>query len=346
MVIRPDALEKKGGDYIQMISIMKYLKKLGIEVSWTNDLPDNKHIADIIHIFNLQTAKFTYEWVKYAKKNKIPVFLSPIYWKTSPYNSKFFLYLLKSDRWIIKNYFRSYFNWYEKLSKKFKLQRKILKKCDFLILTSFMELNHLEKKFSLKLKNKSGVVYNGIDEEIFPPLKFYEKENFIIQVGAIYPTKNQATTIKSLWDLEIDIFFIGRIEDKNYFNYCKKLVSKRKGKTFFLGELPYESLIPYYQKAKVHILPSFKEVAPLSNLEAGAMGCNIVTTTESCCFEYFGKDAFYCKPFDINGIRESVLRAIKMDFPFELAKKIRNEFTWKNAAIKTLNYYNDFLNNL
>ncbi|MCM8804626.1 MAG: glycosyltransferase family 4 protein [Candidatus Omnitrophica bacterium] len=345
MVNRTDSLEKKGGDTIQMLKTKQYLEKFGIDVFISFQNPPEKKIeVDIIHIFNLQTAKFTYNWVRYAKENNIFCVISPIYWKSNPFTIKAIFSLFKADRWIWKNFIRSPFEPIEnRISEKFKLQKKILKLADIILPNSYLEMEHLENKFKLNIKGKTKIIYNGVDN-FLKDINFDRKEKLIIQVGHIGPTKNQLTTIKALLNFKEDLIFIGRIENQKYFIECKKIANKRKGKTFFIGELSQKDLIYYYQKAKVHILPSFRETPGLVNLEASVIGCNIVTTTEGSTKEYFGDYAWYCKPYDIESIRKATIKALNSPFNIKLREKIFSEFTLEKAAKETIQAYKVLLN--
>ena len=138
---------------------------------------------------------------------------------------------------------------------------------------------------------------------------------------------------------DVPIYFIGRIEDGKYYNVCIKLCKKRKGPTYFYGEIEQKELVNIYLKAKVHVLPSFRETPGLSNLEAGAMGCFLVTTTEGSTKEYFGEHARYVKPFDIKGSKNAVLECLKLNFNNGLREHILSNFTWDKSALKTYKAY-------
>ena len=81
----------------------------------------------------------------------------------------------------------------------------------------------------------------------------------------------------------------------------------------FIDHLPQEELIHYYQKAKVHVLPSWFETCGLSTLEAAAMGCNIVITNKGYASEYFNDHAFYCDPSSPASILDAIYKASNPD---------------------------------
>jgi glycosyltransferase involved in cell wall biosynthesis len=98
-------------------------------------------------------------------------------------------------------------------------------------------------------------------------------------------------------------------------------------------------LLAYYQKAKVHILPSWFETTGLSSLEAAAMGCNVVITDRGDAKEYFGQNAFYCNPSCTNSIYKAVEQASLHRHNKKLQEKILSKYTWQQASLQTLQAY-------
>jgi glycosyltransferase involved in cell wall biosynthesis len=97
--------------------------------------------------------------------------------------------------------------------------------------------------------------------------------------------------------------------------------------------------VRYYERAKVHVLPSWFETTGLSSVEAAVMGCSIVITDKGDTREYFGNEAFYCDPADPKQILSAVEKASKAPFNESLRQKILKQYTWKQAAIQTLKAY-------
>jgi hypothetical protein len=107
----------------------------------------------------------------------------------------------------------------------------------------------------------------------------------------------------------------------------------------FLGEIPHEDLSGLYQRAAVHVLPSYREVMPLVCLEAAAAGCRIVSTVVGGVREYFGERAWYCEPGNPKSIRKAVLAALSAPHTEELKNLVLSQYTWERAAQKTLDGY-------
>jgi glycosyltransferase involved in cell wall biosynthesis len=102
-------------------------------------------------------------------------------------------------------------------------------------------------------------------------------------------------------------------------------------------------LISYYRSAKVHVLPSWFETCGLSSLEAGAMGCNVVVADKGFAREYFGEHAFYCDPGNVASIYGAVHRAATSPLQPALEKRVRNNYTWQQAALQTMKAYQKVL---
>ena len=117
---------------------------------------------------------------------------------------------------------------------------------------------------------------------------------------------------------------------------AKKLLPRN---IIFCGRVPVKTLLEYYGKAKVHVLPSWHETCGLSSLEAAAMGCNIVVTDKGFTREYFGDDAFYCDPGNPESIFQAVERAAQCNSQKQLQQNILKQYTWQQAAANTLDAY-------
>jgi glycosyltransferase involved in cell wall biosynthesis len=187
------------------------------------------------------------------------------------------------------------------------------------------------------------IIPNGINEKLFQPDESSLKQaNLVLCAARIEGIKNQLNLIKALNDTEFKLLLIGDPSPNQvkYYEQCRKIAKRN---IEFIARLSQEKLITYYKKAKVHILPSWFETCGLSSLEAAAMGCNIVITNKGFAGEYFGYDAVYCDP----GSRESIYNAVKQaamsPSQKKLQEKILANFTWRHAAIKTMEAYKDVI---
>jgi hypothetical protein len=134
----------------------------------------------------------------------------------------------------------------------------------------------------------------------------------------------------ALQEVDVPLVFINS-ESKQpaYEELCRNF--PRRGKTIFTGPVSEEMLFSAYRAAKVHALPSWFELPGLVSLEAGWMGCNVVTGSWGTTREYLGEDAFYCEPNDPESIRKSVEEALHRPAVSGLRARIER-WTWDKHA--------------
>jgi len=353
-ISRATLYKVKGGDTIQVINTARYLVKLGIEVDIK--LCDEKidyNGYDLIHFFNIIRPSDILNHIRDSKK---PYVISPIfvdYTEFEKNNRKgiagFIGKILSSD-WMeyIKVIARLIVNGEKIISPSYLLlgQKKaileILKKASLLLPNSHNEYLRLNARYQIAKSYK--VIPNAIDPEIFKSsLPIGEKQNnMVLCVGRIEGIKNQLNLVKALNGTKYQLVLIGSasVNHKSYYNLCKEIAASN---VKFIDNLPQEELIGYYQKAKVHVLPSWFETTGLSSLEAAAMACNIVITDRGDTKEYFKDWAYYCDPGSPESILKTVEKASQENFKESLRTKIFSEYTWPEAAKKTLEAYQEII---
>ncbi len=361
--------KQNGGDMVQMINTKKYLEKeFGVEVTLCKSIEIEKYFEDndLIHIFNIQTIEYTYNALKKAKKYNKKVVLSTIFWdlRDATYiNTLYKLFKITPSKNVEK--LKKFGNIFNKLIYKImsnktsimfnkkELAFKVLNEADFLLPNSTEELQLLIEYYGLdpyKLNLKSLIVPNAVDKRKLINIKnennnkIIEQNNFILQVGAINPVKNQINLIKAFFDdKKIPIVFIGRCSDISYYKKLKALGNKR-GNVFFYDELSNDDVLRIYKNASCHILPSFRESPGLVSLEAIAMGTPIVVSgKEYCPINYYKFDdiATICNPYSPESIREAVLFALNNNHVLDenSIKSYLDFFSYENAAKITYNSY-------
>jgi glycosyltransferase involved in cell wall biosynthesis len=100
-----------------------------------------------------------------------------------------------------------------------------------------------------------------------------------------------------------------------------------------------------FARAKVHVMPSWGEVASIVNLEAASCGMQIVAGDRGSELEYLGDCAEYADPADPESIAAAVASALSRP-PRErgdaLDLRVRN-LTWRRSAELTLLGYKQIL---
>lgn len=352
-IIRSTIYKVHGGITVQVVETAKHLKKLGVNVTvFLTHEKINYNEFDIIHLFDItRPANILY----HIRKTNKPFVISPVLIDYSEYDkqhrqgiSGFIFrhfpagtneYIKAISRWVLRKDRLQSKNYLWKGHEK--SIHYILQRVKMVLPNSRQEYDQLEKKYPL---NKPyTIVPNGIDEKLFIPDKSSIKdEKLVVCAARIEGIKNQLNLIKALSNTKFRLLLIGEAtpNQKNYYRQC---IQSAGNNINFIGGISQDELANYYRKAKVHVLPSWFETCGLSSLEAAAMGCNIVIADKGYVRDYFGEDAFYCNPGSVESIYEAVSKAAESPTPKKLQEKILNNYTWHQAAVRTLEAYNDVL---
>lgn len=355
LISRSTLYKVSGGDTVQVLETARHLENLGVSVSvLLTDEKINYSEFDLLHFFNItRPADILY----HVKKSGKPFVLSPILVEYNEYDKQhrkgisgyiFRLlppttieYIKTIGRWMLKR---------DKLKTKSYLWKghkatgkEIIKAASVLLPNSLSENKYLFKIYPTNVPYI--VVPNGIDSSLFKPDGLIQREtHFVICVGRVEGRKNQLNLIKALNETEFTLLIIGNPapNQQSYYHRCRQIASKN---IEFITWLPQHELRNYYQRAKVHILPSWFETCGLSSLEAAAMGCNIVVTEKGFTRDYFENDAFYCQPDDTKSIYTAVKNAAEKDSNEILQERIFKNYTWNKAALATLEAYKKVISN-
>ncbi|HUH33989.1 MAG TPA: glycosyltransferase, partial [Daejeonella sp.] len=162
----------------------------------------------------------------------------------------------------------------------------------------------------------------------------------VLCVARFEPLKNQLNLIKAINKTNLKLTLIGRASPNSeaFFQACKQ-EARHNPNIIFIEHLSQSDLKVYYEKAKVHVLPSWFETTGLSTLEAAACGCNIVVTDKGDTKEYFGDYAYFCRPESEQSILEAVLKANAKENNFEMRDKILRSYNWGVTAQRTFEAY-------
>lgn len=164
------------------------------------------------------------------------------------------------------------------------IQKYLLKKVAsfYIVPSTYM------KKLLINLgvsETKTTVIPNGIDVRKFHPSKEMKKENLILFVGRLHPTKGLHVLLEALKYLHtcVKLVVIGRPSSRpSYFKKVLCLIERenRRGihKIIYLGPLKPEKIIYWYQKASIFVCPSLSESFGIANLEAMACSTAVVST--------------------------------------------------------------------
>lgn len=342
----------KGGDTVQITQTARFLNKLDIHVdirSASEKIEYNNY--DLLHFFNIIRPA---DILPHIKKGNKPYAISPILVEYSEFDryhrgdlsgllfrsipSSKIEYLKTLARWIkgTDHIGLTYLTIGHKNS-----IRKILEKAAYILPNSALEYEKLINTYGIDKPHK--VVPNGIDTKLFNENGVERDPSLVLCVARIEGIKNQLNLIKAINGSGYRLILIGSsaANQKNYFKKCKQLAGRN---IQFREHLSQADLVKYYQKAAVHVLPSWFETCGLSSLEAAATGCRIVISDRGYTREYFGDKAFYCDPADPSSILQSIEQAVDASKDQILQNRVTNDFTWEKAALKTAEAYHEMLN--
>jgi len=342
----------QGGDTFQVAQTARHLGKLGIAVDilLTDQVIDYEQY-DLLHFFNIirpadilchiQPGKpfvvstLLVDYSGYDKHHRKGLsgwlfrLLSP---GAIEYCKTIARYFLGKDKLMTKSYL-----WKGQQSS----VQEIIDNASLLFSNSSLESRQLAERYEVKADCIS--IPNGLDAELFSYDERQQKdERLVLCVARIEGIKNQLNLIKALNNTRYRLLIIGDHAPGHidYYRECRRIAG---GNVEFIRHIPQHDLVQYYQKAKVHILPSWFETCGLSSLEAGAMGCNIVITDKGYTREYYGDYAFYCDPDDPASIFMAVDNAARSIFRSGLRNRILTNYTWGRAAAGIARGYDKIL---
>ena len=345
MQIRPDFREKPGGDVVQLEELLPFLREAGVTVELTGETKPDLSQWDVVHTINLDRPEEPYAHCLNALEQGRPVALSTVHTDLSE-----FLTWGDTDYWRLPppeeglpepQPAPSSTPVEVRLRALTHLQRQaIVDWATGYLPNSQGNLKYLQQAFGLEAE-RAVVVPNGVREAFFAatPDLFVDRyglRDFVLCVGRIEKKKNQLSLIAALRGLGLPLVIVGRANPPEYAELCRRYADES---VRFIEHLSEEELVSACAAAKVHALASWVELPGLTTLEAGAAGCNVVSTNRGSPPEYLRDMAWYCDPRDPASIREAVLAAYHAPRTDRLREHLRANYTWRHAAEKTLEGY-------
>lgn len=196
-------------------------------------------------------------------------------------------------------------------------------------------------------KDKLHVIYNGINTKQFKPLP---KENVVLCVGRIIPTKGQIHLLKAFSELDTDwkLLMVGTyLAGKDNMEYYKKCLKYRSKNIKFLGAIWGERLMTLYGKARIVAVPSaVQEAFGMTNIEAMSSGCAVISSDVGGIPEIISdrKNGFLVPPGDSGAIKERLEILMENErLRAEMSARARSDavnlFDWEKIAGQYLEFY-------
>jgi len=226
---------------------------------------------------------------------------------------------------------------------------KLLRNADLITTVSKFVAKHVQKYFGYNW-NDLPITRNGVDTKFFKPGKFQEKSSYILYAGSLDYRKgllDLVTSAKYICRVYPNIPFI-LVGTGPFERRLKKTVNKLGlyNNFSFVGNVNRDTLLKYYQKASIFMLPSYYESMPCVLLEAMACGLPIIATSIGGTPEFVlnGKTGFLVPMQDPKALASVVLKLLRNnDLREEIGKSSRERveryYSLDTMTEKVLNCY-------
>lgn len=198
-------------------------------------------------------------------------------------------------------------------------------------------------------KQRIFVIRNGISEHFLNCKLNSQKQNYILYIGKLSPTKNIKGLIKAfeilvnIYNLDLKLKLTGYIE-KLYFEIDNKI----KNKVEFIGFPCDNDLLDLYRNALLFVFPSLSEGFGLPPLEAMACGCPVVVSNVASLPEVCGDAAYYVDPYNVESIADGIYKVLTNETLRQgmIQKGIERAklFSWEKSAEEHLKVFEEVLN--
>lgn len=199
-------------------------------------------------------------------------------------------------------------------------RKKYLRSCrvaDRIIAVSQQTKNDLVQQAGIEAA-KIEVVYQGCqpifktqvteEQKVTIREKYHLPKEFLLNVAAVEPRKNQLLILKALVAGHLDIPLVIAGRKTSYLNDLQQFVDKYRlhKQVMILTDVPLTDLPSLYQSASVFVFPSRYEGFGIPIVEALESGLPVVAATGSCLEESGGPDSLYVSPDDENDLAEKL----------------------------------------
>jgi len=215
--------------------------------------------------------------------------------------------------------------------------------------------NHLQVD-ARKLK----LIYEAVDHNLFRQgdagaararvASYGVTKPYVLFVSSLWPYKNCDGLLRA-WALargelgDRQLAIVGPGRDKKYVAGLHALAAELgiSGDLVFVGGVPLEETVRFYQAADAFVYPSLNETFGLPILEAMACGCPVVTSDTSAMPETAGGAAVLSDPKDPVSIARAIVEAVRpeRDRLRDAGLRRAGQFTWAATGAATLDVYRE-----
>jgi glycosyltransferase involved in cell wall biosynthesis len=210
-------------------------------------------------------------------------------------------------------------------------------------------------------QEKLKLVYEAVDHGLFRPgnadaarahvsRRYGVTKPFVLFVSTLWPYKNCEGLLRA-WALaraelgDRQLAIVGGSQDEKYVASLHALADQLgiAQDVVFVGKVPLEETVRFYQAADVFVYPSVNETFGLPILEAMACGCPVVTSDVSAMPETAGGAAILADAKAPAAIGRAIVEAAgpARDRLRDLGLRRASQFTWGATAAATLDVYRE-----
>ena len=334
------ALDAPGGGEVQLASTVRALVQAGVAARLWRPWEDDLGRANIVHLFGSLPEHLPLAAA--AKRRRAAVAISTIAWfdaravwrEPRPLARR----AAACAALRLRRAFPRWPSW----------RRRLYDAADLLLPNSQAEAEQLMQLFGVPAQ-RIHVVPNGADPRFADadPDQFRSRfglRDFILYCGRIEPRKNQLQFLRALRESGLPIVVLGDPVpgQQAYYDACRREAGLH---AYFLGRLEHNDplLASAYAACRCLALVSWYETPGLAPLEAAMTGAPLVITDRGAAREYFGNLADYAPPDNLRAIRTATLAAWDRGRSRELAQHVRENFSWRTAALATEAAYHRLL---
>lgn len=235
------------------------------------------------------------------------------------------------------------------------MQRIVSNRMDRIITVSHDSAVEIHKAFGVPM-NRIDVVYNGMDLNVFHPVRGLKKrKNSLIFVGNVEDRKKGVTYLLKALTLTknpVQLTIVdGGAPNRNFVpRWIDRLGLNNR--VMFTGKIPLDQLINLYSEHEIALSPSLYEGFGFPAAEAMACELPVISSTAGALPEVVGehlKTAYLVEPRNAEEIARGIDYLVEhpelRDRMGKAARKrILELFTWENAARQLVDIYREAIN--
>jgi glycosyltransferase involved in cell wall biosynthesis len=207
---------------------------------------------------------------------------------------------------------------------------------------------------------KFKLIYEAVDHDLFRPgdagaarahvTAYGVTKPYVLFVSSLWPYKNCDGLLRA-WALvrsQLEgrqLVIVGAGRDEKYTASLRSLAAELgiSDDVVFVGGVPLEETVRFYQAADAFVYPSHSETFGLPILEAMACACPVVTSDVSAMPEIAGGAAVLSDPKQPESIGRAIIEAIGpgRDRLRDQGLRRADQFTWGATAASTLDVYRE-----